>query len=133
MRSPEEYERLRERVKGPEDLEREMAQNELLAELKFTLETEPHVQEELRKELEKDLREQGLEQMVEVSGLSPDAKNALEQGKFTVSLQSNAETGHEQVVLQPEGNVSEKVALQQRVSDRYTDGFIRAMGGSTLS
>jgi len=133
MRSPEEYERLRERVKGPEDLEKEMAQNELLAELKFTLETEPRVQEELRKELEKDLHEQGLENILETADMSPDAKSALEQGNFSVSLETNAQTGHEQMVLQPEGNISEKAVLRQSVSDTYTDGFISAMGGGSVA
>lgn len=129
MRSPEEYERLRERVKGPEDLEREMAQNEVMAELKFTLETEPHIQEELRKDIEKDMSEQGIENIAEVSGISPDARNALKQGKFAVAIETNSTTGQEQMVLEPEGNVSEKVALQQSVSDQYTDGFMSAMGG----
>jgi hypothetical protein len=129
MRSPEEYERLRERVKGPEDLEKEMVQNELLAELKFTLETEPHIQEELRKDIEKDMSEQGIENIAETSALSPEARKALKEGKFAVAMETNTSTGHEQIVLQPEGNVSEKVALQQSVSDQYTDGFISAMGG----
>lgn len=126
MRSPEEYEKLRERVKGPEDLEREMAQNELLAELKFALETEPHIQEELKKEIEKDLREQGPEQMLESGDLSPEAQEAIASGSFEVGIETNSDTGHEQMVLRPEGSVAEKVSLQQSVSDQYTAGFIAA-------
>ena len=46
--SEAEYARLREKVKGPEDLEREMDRNELLAELKFQMESEPKLAEALR-------------------------------------------------------------------------------------
>jgi len=128
MRSPEEYEKLRERVKGPEDLEREMAKNELLAELKFALETEPHVQEELKKEIEKDLREQGPEEMLESGDLSPEAQEALASGAFEVGIETNPDTGNEQIVLRPEGNVAEKVSLQQSVSEQYTVAFVASEG-----
>jgi|TARA_Y100000310_G_C20422691_1_gene687429 hypothetical protein len=132
MRSPAEYERLRERVKGPEDLEREMEQNELLAELKFALETEPHVQEELRKEIEKDLGEQGIEQMLESDDISPEAEQALASGSFEVGIDTNPDTGHDQIVLQPEGNVSEKIALQKSVGEQYIAAF-GAGGGEDVA
>lgn len=129
MRSPEEYERLRERVKGPEDLEREMAKNELLAELKFALETEPRIQEELRREIEKDVRERGLEQILESSYLSPEVGEVLARGAFEVGIEAHPDTGHEQIVLKPEGNVSENIPLRKTVSEQYTAGFMGA-GGS---
>ncbi|KKW37263.1 hypothetical protein A2454_04095 [Candidatus Peribacteria bacterium RIFOXYC2_FULL_55_14] len=126
LRSPGEYERLRERVKGPEDLEREMEKNELLAELKFALETEPKIQEELRKEIEKDLREQGAEQILEAGNLTPKVQDALASGAFTVGIDVNPSSGNEQIVLQPEGNVAEKIPLQKSVSEQYTAGFMSA-------
>ena len=129
LRSPEEYERLRERVKGPEDLEREMKKNELLAEVKFALETEPQIQEELRKEIEKDLRERGAEQILEVRNLTSQAQDALASGAFAVRIDVNPSSGSEQIVLLPEGNVAEKIPLQKSVSEQYTAGFMSAGGG----
>jgi len=128
MRSPEEYERLRERVKGPEDLEREMGQNEMLADLNFALDTEPRVQEELKKEIEKDLKEQGLEQMLESTDVSPEAEAALMSGSFEIGIETNPDTGHEQMVLQPEGNVAEKVTLQKSVTEQYSSAFAAVTG-----
>jgi len=122
MRSPEEYERLRERVKGPEDLEREMAKNELLAELKFAMETEPRVNEELKKDIEHDLKEKGIEQVLKTADMSPEAIQSLESGSFAVRIETDAE-GSEQMVLQPEGNVSEKIPLQRSVTEQYAAGF----------
>ena len=126
LRSPEEYERLRERVKGPEDLEREMAQNELLAELKFALETEPRVQEELKKEIEQDLKEKGIEQMLESADVSPEAQAALTAGSFEVVVETSSDSGHEQMVLQPEGNIAEKIPLQKSVTEQYSAAFAAA-------
>ncbi|KKW39931.1 MAG: hypothetical protein UY90_C0092G0002 [Candidatus Peregrinibacteria bacterium GW2011_GWA2_54_9] len=113
-------------MKGPEDLEREMEKNELLAELKFALETEPKIQEELRKEIEKDLREQGAEQILEAGNLTPKVQDALASGAFTVGIDVNPSSGNEQIVLQPEGNVAEKIPLQKSVSEQYTAGFMSA-------
>lgn len=122
MRSPEEYERLRERVKGPEDLEQDMDRNELLADLKFALETEPRVEEELRKEIEKDLREQGLDAMLATANVPPEAQRALLSGAFEVCVDADA-SGTEQIVLQPEGNVAEKIPLLQSVTEQYSAAF----------
>jgi len=127
MRSPEEYARLRERVKGPEDLEREMAQNLMLADLKFAIDTEPRVKEELQKEIEQDLKEKGLEQMLESADVSPEAQDALTSGSFKVAIETNG-TGNEQMVLQPEGNVAEKIPLKKNVTEQYSSSFAAAGG-----
>lgn len=123
MRSPEEYERLRERVKGPEDLEREMEKNEALAELKFAMETEPQVKERLKEAIERDLREHGPESIVEGADLSPGMLEALDSGAFDVRVDTDKDSGQEHMVLLPEGNVAEKIPLQQNVTERYSAAF----------
>ena len=127
LRSPEEYERLREKVKGPEDLERELKKAEHLAELHFRLETEPQAQQSLRETIEKDLREQGMEVVLERSDLSIDAKRALEQGKFTVRVAPHPGTHEDQIVVVPEGNVQERVPIKPSLSDRYLGQFLKGM------
>ena len=129
MRSPAEYEKLREKVKGPEELAEEMDRNEALAEAKFALETEPRIQEALRQEIEQDLSEQGLDMLLESAGdLSPDLKAALEAGNFSVTIES-MDDGHDQVALSPEGNISEKIPLKPVFTEKYTGGLLQ--GGSS--
>lgn len=118
MRSPAAYERLREKVKGPEDLAEEMKVNEALAEFKFALETEPAVQEDLRRQLEQEIKAGGIESLLETSEASPAALKAAEVGNFTVAVE--ADSASEQVVIYPEGNVSEKIPLKKSVSDRFS-------------
>ncbi len=124
LRSPAEYERLREKVKGPEDLEREMKWNEAMAELSFTLETEPKVKEALRQQVEKDMQEQGIEQALEgASEASPDAKKALEEGRFNLSVEENPETHQDQLAVSPEGTVAEKIPIKKSLSEQYVYQF----------
>ncbi len=126
MRSPEEYEKLRERVKGPEDLEREMDFNESMAELKFTMETEPKVKESLKKQVENDLKEQGLENVLEnTEELSEELKEALDVGKFEVAVENNPETDIDQLMIIPEGNVSDKVPVNVTFSEQYSSHLSR--------
>ena len=118
LRSPEEYERLREKVKGPEDLEKEMRKSEQLAELNFAMESEPKVKEALKKQVEKDMKEQGIESILE-SHMSPEAKNAIEQGKFILQVSSHPQTHQDALVAIPEGNVQEKIPVKPQLSDKY--------------
>ncbi len=123
MRSPEAYERLREKVKGPEDLAQEMERSEKLAELHFTLESEPAVNDSLKNAIEQDVREQGIENLFEATHLSPEIKNAIEHGKFSVSVESHPDTQEDALVVMPEGHVQEKIPVKQTFSDQYVGQF----------
>ena len=125
MRSPEAYAALREKVKGPEDLEREMDRNEAMAELKFEMETQPALKEALKKQVEKDLREQGIEGILEKLP-SPESQRALEQGKFQLSVASHPTTHHDQLVAVPEGNVQEKLQIKLSLCNQYLAQFVKA-------
>lgn len=126
MRSEAEYQKLRERVKGPEDLEKEMSRNEAVAELRFEMETQPEVKNALKKQVEKDLREQGMESVVESESLSPEQKKALEAGKFAVAVSAHPATHQDHLMVQPEGNVQEKIPLKPAFNDRYVSQFVQA-------
>lgn len=121
LRSPAAYEKLREKVKGPEDLEREMEQNEVMAELKFALETEPVVKDALKTQLEQDIAEQGVEALF--GEVPPDAQFALEQGNFDIVIQAPDESSHDQLIVIPEGNVTEKLPVTTAFSEQYVQQF----------
>ena len=131
MRSPEAYEKLRESVKGPEDLEKEMKKNEQLAELHFGIESEPALQEALKQQVEKDMTEQGIENVLESAPQSADAKKALEQGKFKLTVSAHPTTHHDALMVQPEGNVQEKLPVKPAFSDRYVGQFVLGVGGNS--
>ena len=118
MRSPEAYEKLRERVKGPEDLEREMERNIDTAELKFALESDPQVHEALKAHIEQDVRKQGLEQVLEKAP-SPEARKAIEQGKFRLAVSTHPTTQQDQLMVLPEGNVQEKLPVKASLTQQY--------------
>ncbi len=84
LRSPEEYERLREKVKGPEDLEREMEKNAEFAEARLHLESVPGAQDSAREFIGKMAREGGIESVLEQS--SDIAIRALKEGNFEVII-----------------------------------------------
>ena len=65
LRSPEEYERLRERVKGPEDLEREMEKNAEFAEMSLALESNEQFQEQARKVVQESYSDMSSESILE--------------------------------------------------------------------
>lgn len=117
MRSPAAYEKLRESVKGPEELEREMEQNEAMAELKFALETEPRVQEVLCQEVEKYVQEEGIENITEAT-VSAAAMQAIEAGNFSLAIESSDQQP-DQLVLQVEGNVNEKLPIKPAITNRF--------------
>ena len=127
LRSPEEYERLRERVKGPEDLERELGHSERMAELRFSLESEQRFRDELKAKVEKDLREQGMENVLDLAPASVEAQQALEQGKFILTVAAHPQTHVDQLTVVPEGTVQEKLPIKPQVSERYAGGLQQAV------
>jgi len=104
------YERLRESVKGPEDLEREMKNNEQMADLKFALETEPVIKESLKKNIKEDIDAHGIDSVLESSA---------ELGNFDIAIETNPETHQDQLVVLPEGNVSEHIPVTIKFNDKY--------------
>lgn len=113
------YEKLREKVKGPEELQEELNRNEIMAQLKFDLETQPEMKEALKKQLEQDLKEQGIEAMLKNPDISAELRQQLESGAFEVTVASPSEKEPDQLVVVPEGNISERAALSTSVQDSY--------------
>ncbi len=128
MRSPAEYAALREKVRGPEDLEREMEKNDALAELKFALETEPELHDALTASVERDVREQGIEKVMDLDPLSAESQQAIERGAFTLKVSSHPTTHQDALVAVPEGNVHEKMPLKPAVMDRYAAQLMQLRG-----
>lgn len=126
MMSPEAYERLREKVKGPEDLEKELKRAEQLAELSFELQTDEKLRERLKGQCDKDLRELGIESVLDAREMTPDTRKALEAGKFMLAVASHPTTHDDQLVAVPEGNVQEKIPLKPAFSDRYVAQFLQS-------
>ncbi len=115
--SPAAYEKLRERVKGPEDLEREQLWNEAMAQLKFAIETEPSVKEALKEQLKSDIESNGIEEVFE--DIPEDLREALSTGQFEVTIDAPREDAQDQIVIVPEGNVSEKIPIRFSLSETY--------------
>lgn len=124
--SEAEYARLRENVKGPEDLEREMERNELLAELKLGMELEPKLSEALRAQVQEDIKLHGMPSVLERLSLAADVEQALTKGDFTISIAPDAQTHVDQIVLVPEGKVAEAVPVSQKFSEQYLGQFKKA-------
>lgn len=113
------YEKLRQKVKGPEDLREEMMRNEILAQLKFGLETEPSMVRALKSQIEKDIQEQGIEAVLKRTDLPEGIRSSVEAGKFDVTVASPSEDAPDQIVLVAEGNVQEKLAVKTSLADAY--------------
>jgi hypothetical protein len=113
------YEKLRQKVKGPEELKQEMEWNELMAQLKFDLETDPHMKEALKKQLEQDLSEQGIEAVLENANLPEDIKKQIESGAFEIDVDSPTEDSPNQLVIAPEGNIGEKLPIAMHLTESY--------------
>ena len=124
LRSTEAYEKLRERVKGPQDLGRELKRGEAIAELHFGLETEPEFHDALKKQVEKDVREKGIDVLLDDASASPDVRKAIEQGKFVLTVSAHPKTHHDMLTVVPEGTVQEKLPLKQSFNDRYLAQFL---------
>ena len=117
--SPEAYEKLREKVKGPEDLEKELKKAEQLAEVHFALESDPQVQEKAKSSIDTDIREEGIENVLDLTFATPEAKKALERGKFRLTVTSHPLTHDDQLTAIPEGNVQEKIPVQSSFNEKY--------------
>ncbi|GEM_PF-549678 len=130
LRSPEAYEALREQVKGPKDLEREMKKSEQLADVHMALEGEPQMRTALKNSLEHDITEQGIEHVLEMTHLSPEARQMIEQGNFDVRVDMHPDTKNDALVVLPEGRVQEKVPVKQSFSERYAGQLTGMTSGS---
>ena len=126
--SPDAYERLREKVKGPDDLEKELKRGEQMAELSFELQTDEKLREKLRSQAHEDLRTQGIENVFDVQKISLESRKALEQGKFLLAVASHPATHEDQLVAVPEGNVQERIPIKTLLSDQYISGSAKRTG-----
>ncbi|MDD3897127.1 MAG: hypothetical protein PHU04_04835 [Candidatus Peribacteraceae bacterium] len=126
-RSPEEYERLRERVKSVEQIAEEMDRNEQLAELSFALEAEPTLKDALRRQIEQDMREQGVAAVLEAADLPEGVRTQLERGTFDVRVDAHPETQQDQLVVVPEGNVQETIPVRSSLGEQYVQQFAQVM------
>ena len=132
MRSPEAYEKLRESVKGPEDLEREMEKNADFAEVKLMLETEPGAQEKARSTVQEYARKQGADAVLE--SLPNGVKNALKNGNFDLTVDHSAHEPRLAIRVKnapqksgteaPMGNVSEKLPLKPALQKQILSSFV---------
>lgn len=111
LRTPEQYEMLRQCVKGPEDLKRELDRAEVVAEARFQMESEPEKKEQLKLALKEDLENDQLSLEI--------AKEELLSNNFDVSVESHPETHKDQLAIKPSGNVSETIWLEEEVGDGY--------------
>ncbi len=125
MMSTEAYEKLRENVKGPEDLKEQMEKNARMADVKFSLETDPQFAERAKENVEKNMREQGMEAILERVPASAEAKKALEQGKFKLTVSAHPKTHNDQLMVLPEGNVQEKFPIKPRLSEQYAGQLLK--------
>ena len=122
-RSPEEYEKLREKVKSVEQISEEMDRNEQLAELSFAMEAEPKLKEALQKQIENDITEQGIEAVIYApEGLDPSVQEALQNG-FDVRVAEHPESHKDQIMILPSGNVQEQLPVNFSLSEQYVQQF----------
>lgn len=124
LRSPEEYERLREKVKGPEDLEKELKRSEGMAELHLKLESEPAFHEQARSRIAEDIRERGVDDVIDGNVEDPAVLSALNQGNFRVAISSHPQTHEDTVSVLPEGNVQEKLPVKPSFNDSYSSALL---------
>jgi hypothetical protein len=120
MMSPEAYERLRENVKGPEDLEREMQRSAEYAELQFDLQADLKLREHVRDMVQQHVKVSGIEATFLAERIPPEVKTAIEHGKFSVAVSSHAHQP-DQLVAVPEGNIQERIPLTTALSDRIAN------------
>lgn len=125
LRSSAEYERARENVKGPEDLEKELDKSAKLAELHFALESEPTLKSALTSQIEKDMKKEGAEHVLDLAQVSPEGRQLLEDGKFTVNIAPHPQTNQDALVAVPEGKPNEKLPIKPSFSDQYIAQFFK--------
>jgi hypothetical protein len=118
LRSPEAYERLREKVKGPEDLEQALDRAEKMAELHFALESSETARDRVKGMVERSIAESGVDAAVEKPGeLSEKARAAIAEGKFSLAVSPDPVTHEDILTLLPEGNVGEKVPVTMSLTE----------------
>ncbi len=128
-RSPEEYEKLREKIKSVDQISEEMDRNSELAELSFALETEPVIKDALKKQIDSDIKEQGIEGVLYApDGIQEEIQTAVQQG-FDIHIDTNPDTQEDQIFISPEGNVSEKLPIKFSLSEQYVSQFTSAVSG----
>ncbi|MBT4119829.1 MAG: hypothetical protein HOG89_02170 [Candidatus Peribacter sp.] len=113
------YEKLRQKVVGPEKAKQEMQRNEAMAQIKFGLETEPEFQEAFKQQIEKDIAQQGIEAVLSNPDISNEMKQQIESGSFDIDVTSPSEDVPDQLVIKPEGNVGEKIPLSKSLTESY--------------
>jgi hypothetical protein len=106
LRSPEEYERFREKVRerGPEYAKEEMKRNSEFAEVKLHLETEPSLQERAKDAVAAFIDKQGMD--VALEKMSASANEALKKGHFEVTVDASGK--EPKLAVKPTAKPSEK-------------------------
>lgn len=108
LRSPEAYERLRDKVKGPEDLEKELDHAEHMAELHFALESNREQHDALKSIVERAAQGEGVESVVEEGiDVSDEARAAIVDGRFRLEVSPREDTKGDALMIVPEGTVQE--------------------------
>ena len=125
MRSEADYERLREAVKGPEDLERELDRSERMAEVHFALESQPHLQGVLKRDLEHAM-EQGIDALKEDGAtVSKELLSALKEGAFHMEIGPHPTEHHDTLLVVSEGNVQEKLAIHPALANQWMSSLLK--------
>ncbi len=118
MRSPEAYERLRENVKGPEDLEKALDRSEKMAELHFALASDSTAHERLKALIDRAVQEDGIESVLEQGAAFSEAGSAaVREGHFTLAVSVVPQTHEDALMVVPEGNVAEKVPVRMSLME----------------
>jgi hypothetical protein len=110
-------ERRKKFVVGPERMKQMLQENEVMANLKFALETEPKLREALRSQMQEDIAEHGF-----LAVLGQELK-----GDFDVKVAEHPQTHDDQIVAVPEGNVQESIPLQPTFNEQYLSQFQQQM------
>ena len=100
------YEKLRQKVVGPEKAKQEM-------------QTEPEFQAAFKQQIEKDIAQQGIEAVLSNPDISNEMKQQIESGSFDIDVTSPSEDVPDQLVIKPEGNVGEKMPLSKSLTESY--------------
>jgi hypothetical protein len=118
LRSPAAYERLREKVKGPEDLEAELKRAEQIADLHFALESDHAMYQKLKMDVQRAITDRGIEHVLgDKVDISIDVRRKLEGGKFDVAVSTHPTTHEDAIVLIPEGNVKDALPLTSQLTN----------------
>lgn len=126
IRSLPEIERDREKVKESLKLgEQAKEQGEAVAEVLIAMETDPKAKEQVKKHLTDSVRSLGVSEVF-TGDVSPDQKQQLEQGKFSVTQASDPNTHHDQLAAVPEGNVQEKIAVKPSLVQQIASSLKKA-------